>query len=276
MKRSRSRAAVAPLCVLVIVSFLTAVLAAGCSTDSGDDGPFLSGSGQAVTKEFDVGGFTSVRFDSAVTAAVIYDAKTTAVAVTIDDNLVEYVVAEVDGETLHIGMDPAHRYSGHTLRATVILSGLRGLEVSARSRVRAYGFGSSQPLSVTVSGGSRVGFAGMSAGKVTVDVSGDAGLSGDLSADTLSATVSGVGRIGVTGTVREAKLEASGGSNLDLGTLIIRQLDVTLSGGSRGTVVVTDSLNADVSGGSHLEYSGSPVLGEVNASGGSRIERAGE
>lgn len=278
MKRSRGRAAVAPLWVLVVVSLLTAVLAAGCSSDSGDGGEavVLSGSGQAVTKEFDLGGFTSVTFDSAVTAAVIYDAEVTTVAVTIDDNLVEHVVAEVEGDTLHIGMDPANRYSGHTLRATVVIPSLSGLEASGKARVRAYGFASSQPLSVAVSGGSRIGFSGMGAGEVTVDASGDSGLSGDLSAQTLIAVVSGAGRIGVTGTVRTARLEASGASNLDLGTLIIRDLDVTLSGGSRGTVVVTDSLNADVSGGSHLEYSGTPVLGEVSSSGGGRIEHAGE
>ncbi len=127
-----------------------------------------------------------------------------------------------------------------------------------------------------MSAGSRIGLSGVGAGDVSFEVSGDAGVSGDLSAEVLSAVVSGAARIGVAGTVRAATLEASGASNLELGDLIVRDMDVNLSGGSRGTVVVTDTLDADVSGGSLLKYSGSPALGEVTTSGGGRITHTGD
>ncbi len=52
--------------------------------------------------------------------------------------------------------------------------------------------------------------------------------------------------------------------------------DLRLSGGSRGAVTVTGTLSADASGGSRLEYAGSPQLGGVDSSGGSVVEPAGD
>ena len=62
MKQTRSRAVVLALCALLVVSVLTAVLASGCSSNSDDEsGDLVTASGLAVTKEFDVAGFTSVQ-----------------------------------------------------------------------------------------------------------------------------------------------------------------------------------------------------------------------
>lgn len=277
VKQTRSRAVVLALCVLLIVTVLAVVFASGCSSTSDDEnGKLVNASGLAVTKEFVVAGFTSVRFDGKVTAAVLYQEDTFGAAVTLEESLIDYLIVEVQGDTLFVGLDPDYTYSGQTLRATVIMPSLRGLEASSKSRVRVYAFASAQPLTVKVSSGSRVGLSAVGAGDVRFEVSGDAGISGDLSAEVLSAVVSGAARIGLVGTVRAATLEASGASNLELGDLIVRDMVVDLSGGSRGTVVVTDRLDADVSGGSLLKYSGSPALGEVTTSGGGRITHTGD
>lgn len=259
--------------LLVIAALLAGGATAGCSSTS--EQKLVAGSGTLVTRQFDVSGFTAVSFDDNVTAAVMYADKPAA-AVSLDDNTIEYVVVEVEGDTLHVGLDPANQYSGQTFRVTLGLPSLQALEVTGKSRVRVYGFATSDPLSLTLTAGSRVALSGTRGGDVTCDVSGGSGLGGDLSADALTGTVSGSSRVGVTGTVTTAKLEASGGSSLDLATLTISDLDVRLSGGSRGTVFVMRTLNADVSGGSQLDYSGSPTLGEVDSSGGSQINRTGD
>jgi len=270
--RNRTRRVGVSACALLVAALAAALLVSGCGTS----GKVVSASGHPVTKQFDLGSFTAVRLDNAVQAAVVYDASATTVAVTVDHNLVEYLVVEVEGDTLHIGLQPGNTYSGQTFRATVVMPRLSGIEQTGAARGRVIGFVSSDPLWVRLSGGSRAGFSGIEAGAVTFDVSGASGLAGGLSGDAFSGMVSGTSRVGVTGTAGSARLEASGASSLDLGALTIGDLEVRLSGGSRGTVTVNGTLDADVSGGSTLEYGGSPTLGDVQASGGSQIRRTGE
>ena len=271
-QRGRARRAV--LAGVLLAAFvLAAGLAAGCSNSSLPD--VVSPSGEPVTKEFDFSGFTTVKLDGGVVAAV-YQADTYGAAATLDASLTEYLVADVQGDTLHIGLKPGKNYLGATFRVTVTLPQMEALEVSGGSKVRVYGFSSDAPLSLTLTQGSYIGLSGVKAGEVTADVSGASGLSGDLSAATLTGTVAASSRLGVTGAAPTATLDGSGGSNIDLVTYTIGDLSVKLSGGSRGTVVVTGTLDADVSGGSRLEYGGSPTLGDVQTSGGSQVKRMGE
>lgn len=271
--RVGSRVSRAARACALLAAVLAAAVAAGCAASS--PGEVVPASGQPVTRQYDMTGFTGVKLDSGLIAAVMYD-DGYAAAVTVDESVAEYLVAEVDGDTLHIGLQPGKVYSGLTFRVTVTLPQLRALEVTGGARARVYGFASSDPLSLTISGGGIAALSGVEAGDVTADVSGAAGLGGDLKARTLTGAVSGSSRIGVTGSAESAVLDASGGSNLDLGTFTIGDLEVDLSGASRGTVIVTGTLDADVSGGSQLEYGGSPTLGDVNATGGSHIGRMGE
>ncbi len=91
----------------------------------------------------------------------------------------------------------------------------------------------------------------------------------------LGGEVSGGSAIELTGSAGALRLDVSGGSRLDLPQLTAGGADLTLSGGSNGRVTVTGTLDAEASGGSRLEYSGSPQLGTIDVSGGSAVEPAG-
>ena len=75
------------------------------------------------------------------------------------------------------------------------------------------------------------------------------------------------------GYAATADLSASGASRLDLFDLQIDEGNVALSGASSAGVTVLEELDADLSGASHLEYDGSPQIGDVSTSGGSTITR---
>jgi hypothetical protein len=258
--------------LLLVLAVAVAVLAAGCGDAPGSKGS-ISASGKRLTKTYDLSGYSAVSLDSGVQAAVVRDDKY-AVVVTLDDNLVEHLVAQVDGDTLRIGLDPAYRYSGQSLRATVTMPTMTGLSASGAAFARVLGFTSDGSLDVALSGGSRITFSGVAAGDVSVDASGNSGLAGELKAASLAGTISGASRLGVTGSASSAKLEGSGASNFDLPGFVVQDADVSLSGGSQGTVNVTGKLDADVSGGSTLRYLGSPALGDIATSGGGEVGQA--
>lgn len=249
------------------------LLSLGCGGK--DEKTHLSGSGELVSKEYDLSGFTALRLDSGMHANVVSNA-TFAIAVSVSGNLAEHLVVEVDGDTLHIGLDPAYLYSGQRLLATIAMPRLTGADVSGMSKVRILGFASKDPLVVKLSGGTRATFGGLSAGDVTVDASGNSGLAGELKAASLAGTISGASRIGVNGSATSATLVGEGASNFDLPGFVLQDADVKLSGGSQGTVNVTGTLNADVSGGSTLRYVGSPTLGQIGTSGGGKVTKTVE
>ena len=61
-------------------------------------------------------------------------------------------------------------------------------------------------------------------------------------------------------------LDASGGSRLFLSEFTAEKVDVKMSGSSNGSAYASARLDADLSGGSHLDYSGDPELGDVDTS----------
>jgi hypothetical protein len=268
----RPRAVRRLLAVAALPLFL--VLVAGCSATPGGFGGEVGGSGKPTTMQYDYSGFTGVRVDNAF-AATLSRGDAFAVSVTVDDNLVKYLRIEVKGDTLRIGLDPTVSYHGVTLKAAVTMPGLRALEVNGGASADVQGFTSQDALDLLLSGAGQADFTGISAGKVEIEVSGGAHLSGGLQAQELNGEVSGAGRVSFEGSASSAKLEASGAGGLELKDFTLRSADLQLSGGADGAVRVTGTLKVEASGGAHLDYYGSPSSLQSNVSGGASVNRAG-
>ncbi|HJW74921.1 MAG TPA: head GIN domain-containing protein [Thermoleophilia bacterium] len=268
--RAPHRSLVRLLLFLVCPALLT--LAAGCGGVPGIGE--VTGSGTPVTGQHDYAGFSRVQVDNAF-AATVTRGDTFAVSVTVDDNLVEYLRVELDGDTLRIGLDSNKRYRDVTLMAEVTMPSLRALEVTGGSTADVTGFASQDPLDLQLSGAGKADFTDMSAGDVSVDVSGAAHLSGGLEAQELNGDVSGAGQVSLEGSASRAKLEASGAGKLELKDFSVQDVDLQLSGGASAEVRVTRSLNVEASGGAHLDYYGSPTLSKMEVSGGAEVNRAG-
>jgi hypothetical protein len=254
---------------------LLLLVVAGCSVDIGGNLGQVTGSGTPETKQYDSTGFTGVRVDSAFQATVTRG-DAFAVSVTVDDNLVEHLRVEVEGDTLHIGLDPGYSYRDASPKATVTMPSLTALEASGAAKAAVNGFTSGDALDLETSGAGQVTLTGVRAGQVTVDVSGAGALLGELEAQELRGEVSGAGKVSLEGTATTLGLEASGASRLELSGMTVQDADLQLSGGAGASVRVTGTLNVDASGGAKLEYYGSPTLGSIEVSGGAQVDRAGD
>jgi hypothetical protein len=252
--RAAALVALATAAALLTLALATSLLAAGCEMPSTGGLGQVIGSGEPVTKDYDFTGFTKVAVDGGFTVDIDY-AETSEVSVTVDDNLVkEHLEVELDGDTLRIGLADLWQYRNVTLSARVVMPAITGLEVS---------------------GASEVHLGPLSAGAVTLDVSGASRVEGDVTLEALAGEVSGASTVGLAGSAGGLRLEASGGSRLELFRLTAQTADLSVSGGSRAEVTVTGELDAEASGGSRIEYAGDPRLGTVDVSGGSAVEPAG-
>jgi len=84
--------------------------------------------------------------------------------------------------------------------------------------------------------------------------------------------VSGASDADFSGTTGKLYLESSGASGVDANQLIARTGDIHVSGASHADVNVSDTLDAEASGASHIGFSGSPKSINKSSSGASEIE----
>ena len=145
--------------LLTLVLLVPLVIACSAVPGIGDlipiSGEEIQGSGNLVTREFDLSGFDKVDVSHA-TRVNISPGDTFSVVVTIDDNVEEYLRVEKQGSTLKIGLDLRREYRDTHATAEVTMPELTGLELSGGTRGTSGGFKASKGLNVDVSGGSRL------------------------------------------------------------------------------------------------------------------------
>ncbi|MDY6917818.1 MAG: head GIN domain-containing protein [Chloroflexota bacterium] len=252
------------LCVALLALVAAALLVTGCR------GTYVTGSGNLETRQMDYDDFSklevSYAFDVDVTRGDSYE-----VSITMDDNLFDYLRVGVSGQTPEIGMRQTRWYRNATLRATVTMPDLTGLNVSGASHVEAIGFNSTDPLDMDVSGASSVEFDNVVAGDVGFDVSGASTVSGTIDFADGVMEVSGASTVELEGSADDVSIEASGASRVRLGDLPVTDAWVELSGASTANINASGTIDCDLSGASHLTYTGDATLGSVDTSGASTI-----
>ncbi len=191
------------------------------------------GSGNVVTRDHSFSGFNSIAVSSGFTFTVT-QSSTYAIRTIADDNVQDYIQVSQSGNALSIGLKPGYGVTTSTLRVEISMPSLSRLELSGGTHGSVRGFVSSNNFALDASGGSKVQMEGQA---------------------------------------NDLLINAAAGSQLDLSDFTVKNANVNLSGGATADVDVTGRIDANLSGGSRLFYSGNPTLGSINASGGSTIER---
>lgn len=211
------------------------------------------GSGVLATRSIEIGpGVEQVQIGSAFETTILIGTGRPSGSVTIDDNLVDHLVVEVDEESLRVELDGGVR--GATLRLEVTLPALTHLGAGGASQVEV---------------------AGMLQGDATVEVSGASTAQiGSVDVGSLGLDVSGASRLIASGAAGEVTADVSGASEIDLSGVEAVEVTVEASGASTVHVTVEDVLDAVASGASTVTYRGEPDRVLVDSSGASSVERA--
>ena len=166
--------------VVVSLLVLLGVTGAACGgSGSSSGGDAVTGSAGKATKKYDSTGFTAVHAAQGA-SVVVQQGDTFAVSVTVNENLVQYLTVEVQGDTLQIGLDPSQKYRLADLSAEVTMPDLSGIDVTEAADVLAKGFMSKGDLTLKVSGAGQLSMEGMKAADATLEVSGASRLGGRL------------------------------------------------------------------------------------------------
>ena len=236
---------------VVIVGLLSAVFFLGGWKPFGE----VVGSGNLVTNEEFISDFTSVDAASGFKVG-ISQSNSYNILVEADDNVIEYIEVRKSGDTLVIGVKWGYSFRSVTLNVEITMPELHNLELSGGTQGILEEFSSTNQFSVDLSGGSTLRGEFVTSEDVDLDLSGGSVLTG------------------LVGVANDLAIDASSGSVLDLSSFAVHNVDVELSGGSISTINLDGRLDADLSGGSQLWYSGDPTLGTIETSSGSQINKS--
>jgi len=223
---------------IVLIVIVAAVVVVGLISTVfffGGWSPFgaVVGSGNLVTNEQPFSDFTSVDARSGFLVE-ISKSNEYSILVTTDDNVMEFIEITKSGDTLNIGVKWGSSIISTTMKVEITMPELDSLELSGGSQGKLEEFSFTNSFSIDLSGGSRL--------------------------------------VGL-GEANDLTIDASGGSILDLSDFPANDVNIELSGGSQATINLDGTLDADLSGGSHLSYIGNPTLNNIETSSGSTISK---
>ena len=217
-------------------------------------GEKVVGSGVMVEKTVPIDAVTRVDLQ-AIGRLEIIQGENEGLVVQAEDNLMEYIITEVNGDQLRLGVQPKFILSPKKeIVYTLTIKDLEYMEVSGAATANIPTL-ETDDLTVQVSGASNC----------TID---------SLTAVTLRVEVSGASHAQISGTVDELQADVSGASSLKAGDLESREANVDASGAGNVTVWVTDDLNADASGAASINYYGDPDVRE-DTSGAASVRKSG-
>lgn len=236
----------------LLLVILALVVLAGCDVQEVlEDLQVVTGSGNVVTREFDLSGFDQVGI-SAAFRGTITQGDAYRVVVRVDENLEQYLQVAIDGDRLDIGFTPNVVVNRGTTEYEITMPALSGVVVSGAGIADLAGFQSSERFSAEASGASRI--------------------EGDVSSGDANLVASGASTIRLSGSGGKLQANASGASTIDVEQFMVTDANVEASGASRINVNASGSLDAEASGASTVQYAGNPALGNINESGGSTIQ----
>ncbi len=198
----------------IIILAFCAVLLSACSVDTNLGINTLKGSGKYATRDYAVTGFTGIDaccgFQVTVTGGDTYK-----VSVTADDNILEAVVVEKQGDSVRIGFDTKKfpSISSTRLEAQVTLPELKSVNVSGGSQLSITGTSpKGSTLSVEASGGSKALLGSLSAQSANVNLSGGSQATVNVSGS-LSYDLSGGAQLKYSGNPTIGHAATSGGAS---------------------------------------------------------------
>lgn len=253
--------------IALITGLVSGFLVASCSMPAVG---FVTATGPVVTKDYNFTGFSSV-YSGGVYQIELVPSESYSVEVTSNENIFDYIEVTKSGSTLRLGLRNGISITGPlTLKAKITMPELRGLELSGASNATVGGFKSAHDFRLAASGAARVDFD-LETGKFTADLSGAGRGQGKLKAADTDIRLSGAANLQLEGSGANAVINGSGAASVGLSEFNVTDARVTLSGGSHGSINVSGKLDVNLSGGSTLQYGGSPTMGRVDVSGGSTL-----
>jgi len=213
---------------------------------------FLQLASAQVKETREMKDFTNINVGGGIDLFIEQGDQVRVIAEAGNQQMLESLVTEVDGNTLKIHNSEKFWRPG-SRKVYVTVKNIEGINASGGSDVYSENGIKVTTLKLTASGGSDIEMK--------------------LEAGELVCTISGGSDARLFGKAGKFSASASGGSNIKAKELVTDISDIHASGGSDVYITVNDELSAKTSGGSDIDYYGDAKVTNINANGGSDVNK---
>ena len=212
----------------------------------------VSGNGNVQDENRDMANIETLKSSGSIDVE-IKSGNTYSLVVENDENLLPYVITDVDNGVLNI-----HYKNGYSIRndhAKVI--------VTAPTLHKIISSGSANINSDDVI---------KSADEIEIRTSGSGDLNLQLDAPSINATGSGSGNISLSGRTKDFQCKVSGSGDIKCANLKSENAQIRVSGSSDVHVFASVSLKVNVTGSGDVHYSGNPPSPEIHIAGSGTVQ----
>ena len=210
-----------------------------------------TGSGNIISKTMSVGNFTAISATGDVHVN-FQNGPQRSVVVETDDNIMPYVEAETEGNTLKIRLKKINNLRNSTVNVNVTSPDVTGFNSSASAEI----------ISKTVI---------TSSGKLELRASSGSKVNLQVDAPSVDAEASSGGNVIASGRTKDVMASASSGSNLNASALRAENADAHASSGASVKVSASISIQAEASSGGTVKYTGGAEKVKKNESSGGSV-----
>jgi len=217
-------------------------------------GPQVVGSGNLVTENRQVSGVNNLQVS--INANVqIQQGATESLTVSVDDNLLPYLITEVRGGVLVIRFQPnTNIRTIRPVQVNLTVKNLSGINSTSSGKVTVVGPLTTGNFNLNLS----------SSGDVEIQ---------QVQADRITADLSSSGSVDIKGSANSLNLTLSSSGSFSGGDLQVQQATVTISSSGDATLWVVQSLQANLSSSGSVTYYGSPSVRQNTSSSGRVISK---
>lgn len=227
--------------ILAALIIVAVVAASGCI------GQNALGSGKVVNQSQNVSGFNQVSVDGSGTL-IITQGNKESLTVEAEDNVLPDIRTNVNNNVLTIS------FGNRTVIPT---------------KPVVYYLTVKNLNSISYTGGGKIQTNGLKTNSLTMNINGASeGNLTNLNINTLKIIISGAGKLFMSGTASNQDISISGAGEYNANNLTSKTVIISINGAGKGTIKVSNSLNAIVNGAGQISYIGSPkITQQLNGAG---------
>ena len=234
----------------------------------------ITGSGNIITRSVNIADFSRIETSRAVHLVVEKRSGREAI-IEADDNIMPYVIVEVDGGCLNVGIDDDIKSLNNvTVKVTVPSDGnISAISASSASRVTVETEIKSPKLMLDASSAANINITKSDVGTCSIDASSAANVEGAIKADNCVIDMSSASDVNVallavkcdvtatsaasatlSGEAGDIEITVSSAAKVDAMDLNARNADVSASSGGSIKITCMKSIDASASSGGSVKY----------------------
>lgn len=234
----------------------------------------ITGSGNIITRRVNIADFSRIETSRAVHLVVEKRSGREAI-IEADDNIMPYVIVEVDGGCLNVGIDnDIKSLNNVTVKVTVPSDGnISAISASSASKVTVQAEIKTPKLMLDASSAANINIAKSDVGTCSIDASSAANVEGAIKADNCVIDMSSASDVNVallavkcdvtatsaasatlSGEAGDIEITVSSAAKVDAMDLNARNADVSASSGGSIKITCMKSIDASASSGGSVKY----------------------